>query len=478
MHSWPAALEVVFIIGTIVMMYAMPKAGGSATGRFGATDGIAIFARRGEPWNVAEWHDTHYVRSGCTSVTFKDSKSARTWTKNWCYDGTSTRSENPTSEFPKVSKSLGRRSIFDFLYARRVLEERILNSVKILKSYHEDSDMRYHVLSHVSDELGEVENVKSRGNTIQQSFAALEHGAEQIEYLVEIDRIPSDFLAIAKEYRISVETVRSSSEFEDLNLNHEGCCYEATLKALQRQNFLHNTLLYWPPPMKQPPTSSVLNPSIDWSAVQSKYARGEVVVVDDVLSQWALDAAYNFCLEATIFFEPKIGYLGAYKADGMTSGPFLDITDAFRRSMPEVVGDLELAAMWAYKYNPSKEGGGVPQSGVNKHTDLAKVNLNIWVTPDEANLDPETGGMVVWDYSVLSMEGYVKFQQHSAEVRTSQLLQNAGAKFIRIPYKRNRMVLFDSSLVHETDAMRFKRGYKNRRINLTWLFGSAPFAAT
>ena len=33
------------------------------------------------------------------------------------------------------------------------------------------------------------------------------------------------------------------------------------------------------------------------------------------------------------------------------------------------------------------------------------------------------------------------------------------------------MVLFNSNLVHATQPLRFHGGYKNRRINLTWLFG-------
>ena len=40
-----------------------------------------------------------------------------------------------------------------------------------------------------------------------------------------------------------------------------------------------------------------------------------------------------------------------------------------------------------------------------------------------------------------------------------------------IPYKQNRAVLFSSKLFHETDASRFKPGFKKRRINVTLLFG-------
>jgi hypothetical protein len=34
-------------------------------------------------------------------------------------------------------------------------------------------------------------------------------------------------------------------------------------------------------------------------------------------------------------------------------------------------------------------------------------------------------------------------------------------------------VLFDSSLVHVTDELKFKPGYENRRVNITLLYGKA-----
>ena len=41
----------------------------------------------------------------------------------------------------------------------------------------------------------------------------------------------------------------------------------------------------------------------------------------------------------------------------------------------------------------------------------------------------------------------------------------------QVPYKENRLVMFDSALFHKTDDFTFRRGYLNRRINLTLLFG-------
>ena len=41
-----------------------------------------------------------------------------------------------------------------------------------------------------------------------------------------------------------------------------------------------------------------------------------------------------------------------------------------------------------------------------------------------------------------------------------------------MPYRANRAVVFDSDLFHETDAIRFRDGYLNRRINITLLYGN------
>ncbi|CAN0250185.1 unnamed protein product, partial [Laminaria digitata] len=41
---------------------------------------------------------------------------------------------------------------------------------------------------------------------------------------------------------------------------------------------------------------------------------------------------------------------------------------------------------------------------------------------------------------------------------------------VTVPYRQNRVVMFDSRLLHETDTFRFREGYENRRINLTFLF--------
>ena len=100
------------------------------------------------------------------------------------------------------------------------------------------------------------------------------------------------------------------------------------------------------------------------------------------------------------------------------------------------------------------------------------MNLNLWITPDSANLNPNIGGLDVWKYHVNSALEFNEFQKLKYG-EAHRVLEESEK--ISIPYKRNRMVLFKSDLVHATGKLKFKKGYKNRRINLTWLFGSPNF---
>jgi hypothetical protein len=97
------------------------------------------------------------------------------------------------------------------------------------------------------------------------------------------------------------------------------------------------------------------------------------------------------------------------------------------------------------------------------------VNVNFWITPDDANLDPESGGLVVWDVAAPLDWDFTKFNTDEKAIR--DFLAQSGAKPVVVPYRANRAVIFDSDLFHQTDTIRFKTGYQNRRINITLLYG-------
>ena len=104
------------------------------------------------------------------------------------------------------------------------------------------------------------------------------------------------------------------------------------------------------------------------------------------------------------------------------------------------------------------------------HADEAAVNVNIWLTPDEANLDPTSGGLVVytvkppkdWDFELYNRDTDFVYER---------LIKPSDFANVTIPYRENRAVIFDSALFHATDKFAFKKGYKNKRINLTLLYG-------
>ena len=62
-----------------------------------------------------------------------------------------------------------------------------------------------------------------------------------------------------------------------------------------------------------------------------------------------------------------------------------------------------------------------------------------------------------------------KYDIDPEQIRKFLSDKNSGKMVV--PYAQNRAVLFNSNLFHETDTINFKKGYENRRINITMLFG-------
>lgn len=189
----------------------------------------------------------------------------------------------------------------------------------------------------------------------------------------------------------------------------------------------------------------------------------KLVVIDNFLSEAALLQLRKFCEEATVWKRSyPNGYLGSFMASGFCSPVILEIARQLKLAMPTVVGTQDLRQAWGFKYDQGMKG-------INLHADFARVNINFWLTPDDACLDPSTGGIVVYDTP--PPEDW-SFEKANADSDTIQrYLDQKQAKKVRVPYKMNRCVLFDSTYFHTTDEIHFKAGYQNRRINCTLLFG-------
>ena len=361
-------------------------------------------------------------------------------------------------------------SIFPFLASRRFIEDRVLEGMRREMIERNNSDHKSFLWT--SSTYSPAWKTSAQGNQYVQSSGSLLHAAEQLEYLVRQGKLPKDFDEIALGYRATSR----AHHLEHPSRSFDGCCFVPSLPNLQGQHFLHNTLVYFPIP--EPARGrSALNPLVDWGKVAAVYSKSQIVKIDGVLSEWALEALYTFCLEATIFFELKRGYVGAYLHSGLHNDLTKQVTRELREALPDLLGEEVLKNFWSYKYdNRFSQGDALGQQGIKMHADGAKVNMNMWLTPDDAVLDPESAGITIFDFGVDTAELFEMSQSPSRRKELHELMVAAGARDAVIPHKRNRMVMFNSRLIHQSghprQPMRFKEGYENRRISMTWLFGN------
>jgi tetratricopeptide (TPR) repeat protein len=199
------------------------------------------------------------------------------------------------------------------------------------------------------------------------------------------------------------------------------------------------------------------------AAEQWRTKKPQIAVVDNLLTPEALAGLRRFCLETPMWTRSyDNGYLGAFPEQGFACPLLGQVAEELRGAFPAIFGAHPLLYMWGFKYDSQL-------TGINIHADESAVNVNFWLTPDEANLDPQSGGLVIWDVAAPLDWDFAKFNADFPAIR--DFLARAGAKSVTVPHRANRAVIFDSDLFHETDKIRFKEGYLNRRINVTMLYG-------
>lgn len=286
--------------------------------------------------------------------------------------------------------------------------------------------------------------------------AKLRHDIEQLEYLRREGHLGTEaepWIGALRQTLAAAPGEAGKAALFDLDAWNKGplaACY--------------NRLLWSYCPEALP--SGALNPHLDFAAVEEDYFRNGpgITWVDGLLAPQALAELRRMCLESTIWFDFGYGggYVGAMMEEGFCSPLLLQIADRLCRAMPRVFKQHRLLQMWAYKYDSEL-------SGIPRHADFAAVNVNFWIAPDEANLDPDSGGLVVWDKEApldWDFEAYNRRQD-----LIEGFLQESGAGAVTVPHRQNRAIIFNSDLFHKTDDIRFRPGYENRRINITMLFG-------
>jgi hypothetical protein len=132
-----------------------------------------------------------------------------------------------------------------------------------------------------------------------------------------------------------------------------------------------------------------------------------------------------------------------------------------KKRLPSVLDGLEFVHCWSFMHQRN--------AGLKVHADNDAVTVDVWMTPDEFNLLPDTGGLVLFD---VKRDPHMLIHEFNT-VEWAEQYYNKHAKGVseRIDYKCNRAVLFDVSTFHESDTVSFREdGAHTYRINLSLLF--------
>ena len=282
----------------------------------------------------------------------------------------------------------------------------------------------------------------------------LRHDIEQLEHLMRHGRLPASLADEIDAYKSVLVDIAPSGE--------NGARVALTTAQAERIGRTYNKIIH----IADAPAldAGPLNSSHDVAAIEADYKRNApgVTVVDGLLTDDALVALRRFCLESTIWydFNYRRGCLGADLSEGFGCGLLFQIVESLRTTFPGIFGAHVLRQMWAYK-NDSTMGA------IATHADAAAINVKFWITPDDANLDSDSGGLVVYKREAPLEWDFAKYNNDQDSI--AAFIE--GCESVTVAHRQNRAVIFNSNLFHESDAFRFKEGYENRRINITMLFG-------
>ena len=286
--------------------------------------------------------------------------------------------------------------------------------------------------------------------------ARLRHDREQLRFLITEGLLDD-------QYESCVETLdaicqRSNGDAEQVNPSVQISPAEQQVLARYYDRMLVNL----PIPALE---GGALNPDLDLDEIQASFLDQDApyVVIDNFLKPEAIDQLYRYGLYSTVFYqEYDNGYLTTRMTKGFNSELLVQMVQEIPARLPRIFGDSKLKEAWIFKCDSRMKA-------LDTHADFAAVNFNIWLTPDEANVDPESGGLTVFDKSAPADWSFESYNVRSD--RIAQYLEASGASPRHVHYRHNRALIFRSSLFHRSEAMHFHDGYKNRRQNLTLLYG-------
>jgi hypothetical protein len=288
---------------------------------------------------------------------------------------------------------------------------------------------------------------------LETSLCKIKHDNEQAKYLVGNQCLPDlkGYIELTDDILYKLSSPEAGLGIKISNAELE------LIKNYNQYNLIYNQYAN---------INSCLNLSLDWDLIASKYNNSSpsLVVIDDFLNVETLNYLRRFCHESKVWHKTyQHAYLGAFVDKGFISKVHLKISKELQSLLSNVIQGDRLEQLWAFKYD------SVLGKGINIHADFARINLNFWITPDEYHLNKDHGGLIVYTEPAPRDWNYFDYNVNSAKIYN--YLDQHSSNCVNVPYRANRAVLFDSTLFHETDEIKFVDSYLGRRVNMTYLFG-------
>ncbi|MBK47773.1 MAG: hypothetical protein CMI94_01935 [Pelagibacteraceae bacterium] len=299
----------------------------------------------------------------------------------------------------------------------------------------------------------EFKKKTNNGLRYEVSKNKLKHDIEQIHYLIKKKLISKKFNNTIKDYKLVYNALPKNSDLTDI--------FTLSKDFTNKLGPTFNNLIYYQPPdiMDKKIISDKRKIVSENSNKKFKY-----IVIDDFLNKEILETLYEYCLTNSIWneFDYKNGYIGSFIENSFNAPLILQISEELKLHFPEIFQNFPLTKAWAFKCNNQMKG-------IKIHADFAAINVNFWITPDKANLNKKTGGLLIWDREAPKNWNFDKYNNKDQEI--TKYLKKTKSRMKKIKYKSNRAIIFNSNLFHASDNFNFKKNYESRRINITFLYG-------
>lgn len=313
----------------------------------------------------------------------------------------------------------------------------------------------------------------TRGNFYLTTLHKLKHDEDQFKFNVKHGYLPNIFLKVAENYTNVRTLIKMKSSNSNIDV-HDIIFLDTNYLDMIGTTYNHLNYMTHVPTLL--PNESALSSNTNFNQAETDYysernAPG-LAIVDNFLSEKALNGMLELLQSSTIWYEIKNGYLGAYFTAGMSSNLLIQIEQELRLKMPHVVGNLTLEQVWAYKCDTTSP------EGLAIHADEALVNINLWLTPTDANLgvrveetkldiyeddgvaktkeekgkvdgdgDGDGGGLIVWLTRDEALPTNWNFQSLNHWDETESMydfVKSTNSRRVVVPYKQNRATIFHS----------------------------------